>query len=185
MFSVYVYTWGIELILVATLSCETEYDSIYTSIKTFKTSSSKWRQIIELCGVTRVCTKKQELQSLYPAIFENIFLGLGGLHMEKNILACCCTQYVKFIGARVIFGHNEIFGQNVTNNVMTGNDYKLWCQTTRILSKSVVRLRLQIFFNDNKADLQKMVETLGWRKWRNGRKNGRKCPKCRWKEEEW
>ena len=31
----------------------------------------------------------KEIQLLYPQQFDNVFLGLGGFHTEKIILACC------------------------------------------------------------------------------------------------
>ena len=57
----------------------------------------------------------KELQLLNPEDFKNIFLGLGGFHMEKNVLACC-FQYLKLIGARDIFVQNEVFGPDITDN---------------------------------------------------------------------
>ena len=87
-------------------------------------------------------------------------MGLGGFHVEKNILTCC-VQYLKFIGARDVFVQNEIFGPTVTDNkVMTGKDYKLCRQGMRLLSESVERLRFEMFFNENRMNFQEIVESV-------------------------
>ena len=44
----------------------------------------------------------KELQLLKPAELSNLFIGLGGFHMEKVVLSCV-GLYLKDIGARDIF----------------------------------------------------------------------------------
>ena len=43
----------------------------------------------------------KEIQLLRPDEFDNIFLGLGGFHTEKVVLACC-GKLLEAIGARDI-----------------------------------------------------------------------------------
>ena len=70
-------------------------------------------------GVYRIA---KELQLLNPDAFSNIFLGLGGFHLEKVITACC-GKYLEESGVDIIFVENEIFGPSVVNSVMSGGNY--------------------------------------------------------------
>ena len=54
----------------------------------------------------------KELQLLNRNQFENIFLGLGGFHMEKVLIACC-GLYIENMGMENVFVENEIFGPGV------------------------------------------------------------------------
>ena len=66
----------------------------------------------------------KEIQLLKPDKFSNIFLGLGGFHMEKNTLAAI-GKYFSKSGARNIFVANG-YGPTVTDNkIMTGKHYVL------------------------------------------------------------
>ena len=70
-------------------------------------------------GVYRI---GKELQLLNRNLYENIFLGLGGFHMEKVLIACC-GSYFKDTGIDNIFVENKIFGLGVVNSVMSGVNY--------------------------------------------------------------
>ena len=67
----------------------TEYDTIYTCMKNFQ---DVLHQTFNQCGALwcdeGVYRLAKELQLLFPETFDNIFLGLGGFHMEKTIIAC-------------------------------------------------------------------------------------------------
>ena len=52
----------------------------------------------------------KELQLLDPSLFEKIFLGLGGFHMEKK---SCYGSYLQECGIGSVFAENEIFGPGV------------------------------------------------------------------------
>ena len=54
----------------------------------------------------------KELQLLNPDKFGNIFLGLGGFHPEKVVIACC-GKYLEESGIYSIFVELEIFGPEV------------------------------------------------------------------------
>ena len=139
----------------------TDYDSINTIMINFQDAlKQKGADYGALWCDEGVYHIAKELQLLNPDVFKNIFLGLGGFHVEKNILTCC-VQYLKFIGARDVFVQNEIFGPTVTDNkVMTGKDYKLCRQGMRLLSESVERLRFEMFFNVNRMNFQEIVESV-------------------------
>ena len=67
----------------------TEYDTIYTCMKNFQ---DVLHQTFNQCGALwcdeGVYRLAKELQLLFPETFDDIFLGLGGFHMEKTIIAC-------------------------------------------------------------------------------------------------
>ena len=56
----------------------------------------------------RVHRIAKELQLQNPVQFENIFLGIGGFHLEKNLFACCGV-YLEGNGFKNILLKNEIF----------------------------------------------------------------------------
>ena len=56
-------------------------------------------------GVYRI---GKELQLLNPNKFANIFLGIGGFHMEKVI--SCCRKYLEESGIDTVLVENEIYG---------------------------------------------------------------------------
>ena len=93
----------------------TDYDSINTIMINFqdilKQKGADYGALWCDEGVYHIA---KELQLLNSDVFKNIFLGLGGFHVEKNILTCC-VQYLKFIGACDVFVQNEIFGLTVTD----------------------------------------------------------------------
>ena len=110
-------------------------------------------------GVMKGFRIAKEIQLLYPEKFKNVFIGLGGFHTEKVLLACCGI-YLKNIGARNIFVTNEIYGPLVTDHaVLSGKDYIQSREAMRNLSESVDRIRLDIFKLSN-PDLLKPTESI-------------------------
>ena len=81
----------------------TEYDTIYTCMKNFQ---DVLHQTFNQCGALwcdeDVYRLTKELQLLFPETFDNIFLGLGGFHMEKTIIACI-RKYLQGSGVDSIF----------------------------------------------------------------------------------
>ena len=57
-------------------------------------------------GVYRIA---KELQLQNPIKFGNIFLGIGGFHLEKILLACY-RVYLEGTGVENMLFNNEIFG---------------------------------------------------------------------------
>ena len=60
-------------------------------------------------GVYRLA---KELQLNHPERFKNTFLGIGGIHMEKIIIACC-GKYLEESGISSVLVANEIFSSQV------------------------------------------------------------------------
>ena len=58
---------------------------------------------------------------MHPNEFENIFLGLGGFHAEKAVIACV-GRFLEDVGVGSVFVANEIFGPSVVStNVMNSS----------------------------------------------------------------
>ena len=70
-------------------------------------------------GVYRIA---KELQLLNPDKFANIFVRLGGFHLEKVVIACC-GKYLEESGIDSISVKLEIFGPEVVTSVMADGNY--------------------------------------------------------------
>ena len=67
---------------------ETQFDNIFTYMKNFYVLLQKnipYGRLWSDEGVYKIAKEKQLLR---PQEIDNIFLGLGGFHMEKVVLAC-------------------------------------------------------------------------------------------------
>ena len=83
-------------------------------------------------GVFRL---EKELQLLNPTLFDNIFLGLGGFHMEKVMIACC-GKYLEDTGVDSIFLENEVNRPENVKSVMNGDNYVRWILEWQFCQKS-------------------------------------------------
>ena len=61
----------------------------------------------------------KEIQLMKPDQFNNIFLGLGGFHMEKIVLACLGV-YLEPSGIFAVLVETECYG---TETVISGSHY--------------------------------------------------------------
>ena len=101
----------------------TDFDTIYTCMINFQDvllqkgldSGPLWCDE----GIYHIA---KELQLLNPEEFQNIFLGLGGFHLEKVVIACC-GKYLEESGINSIFVELEIFGPEVVTSVMADGNY--------------------------------------------------------------
>ena len=95
----------------------TEYDTIFTAMRNFqdvlRQKDQNYGPLWCDKGVYKVA---KELQLLNPTQFDDIFLGLGGFHMEKVLIACY-GFYLKETGIDKVFAENEIFGSGVVSMV--------------------------------------------------------------------
>ena len=100
----------------------TEYDTINTTMKNFQdVLLQKNLQYGPLWCDEGVYRLAKELQLLNPDGFSNIFLGLGGFHTEKVLIACC-GKFLENIGIDSVLVENEIFGPAVVNTVLNVDD---------------------------------------------------------------
>lgn len=101
----------------------TEFDTIFTCLKNFQDvllqKQLPYGPLWCDEGVYRIA---KEIQLLRPNEFDNIFLGLGGFHTEKVLLACI-GKYIENIGVEEILVENEIFGPAVVKSVLNAGHY--------------------------------------------------------------
>ena len=101
----------------------TEYDTIHTVMCNFqevlRQRSQPYGPLWCDEGVYRLA---KELQLLDQDRFDNIFLGLGGFHMEKVMIACC-GEYLEETGFDTVFVENEVYGPDIVKSVMNGGHY--------------------------------------------------------------
>ena len=73
---------------------------------------------------------------------KNIFLGLGGFHTEKAVIACV-RKFLEDVGVDSVFVTNKIFGPSVVStNVMNGSHYVRAKRGMTLLSEATSRLQL-------------------------------------------
>ena len=123
----------------------TEYDTVFTCMTNFqdvlKQLGLPYGPLWSDEGVYHIA---KELQLLNPNLFQNIFLGLGGFHTEKIVLACLGT-YLKESGIEQILVENEIFGPVAVNSVMSGADYALGKRGMSLIAEAMSRLYISAF----------------------------------------
>ena len=92
------------------------FHAIYTCMKN---SQDVLQQRNQRCGALwrdeGVYHVAKELQLLKPTELGNIFIGLGGFHLEKVLLGVV-GQFLEKIGVRDIFVQNEIYTPAITDN---------------------------------------------------------------------
>ena len=121
----------------------TEYDTIFTCMRNFQDVLLQ----IDLeygplwCdeGIYRIA---KELQLLNPSLFSNIFLGIGGFHMEK-ILISCCGSYLKECGVENVFVESVVFGPGVVQSVTSGSNCIRGKKGMMILAETLQQLQFQ------------------------------------------
>ena len=84
-----------------------------------------------------------------PVQFGNIFLGTGGFHLEKNLLACCGV-YLEGTGVENILVENEIFGSVSVKSATSVGDYIRGKHAMPIFADALQRLQLQRFLESLK-----------------------------------
>ena len=129
----------------------TEFDTIYTVMINFQ---DVLRQKGLRCGTLwsdeGVYRIAKELQLLYPARFENIFLGIGGFHME-NVVIACCVKYLEEIGIDHVLVENEIFGTDIVKSALDGGNYIRGKRGIALISEAICHLQLSAFMKNISA----------------------------------
>ena len=132
----------------------TEFDTIFTCMKNFQDVLQQ--RDLEYgplwCDEGVYCIAK-ELQLLNPDTFSNIFLGLGGFHMEKIVIACCGT-YLANTGIENILVEHEIFGPGVVKSVMSGSNYIRGKRGMILVAEALTRLQLETFSSESHNTLK-------------------------------
>lgn len=127
----------------------TEYDTINTVMCNFqdvlRQRSQPYGPLWCDEGVYRLA---KELQLLDQDRFNNIFLGLGGFHMEKVMIACC-GKYLEETGIDTVLAENEVYGPGVVKSVMDGGHYVRGIRGMSIVSEVIQALQINEFVNQN------------------------------------
>ena len=140
----------------------TEYNTINTCMRNFQDvlSQNDLEYSLLWCdeGVYRIA---KELQLLNPEGFNNIFLGLGGFHLEK-ILIACAGKFLEESGVENVFVENEIFGPGVVKTVMNGGHYVRGKRGMTLISEALHRLQISQFIETNDClQFQSLFEKIG------------------------
>ena len=100
-----------------------EYDTIFICMKNFQdVLQQRHFNYGPLWCDESVYRIAKELQLLNPSLFGNVFLGLGGFHLEK-VLISCCGSYLQECGIGSVFVENEVFGPGLAQSVLSGGHY--------------------------------------------------------------
>ena len=123
----------------------TEYDTIHTVMCNFqdvlRQRSQPYGPLWCDEGVYRLA---KELQLLDQDRFDNIFLGLGGFHMEKVMIACC-GKYLEETGFDTVFVENKVYGPDNVKSVKNGGHYVRGIRCMVIISEVLHTLQMNQF----------------------------------------
>ena len=127
----------------------TSYDSIFISIINFQNIMKQTRNIsgVLWCdeGVYHIA---REIQLLSPDSFDNVFLELGGCHMEKVVMTCP-GKYLKGTGIDKVLINTEIYGPISLETVLNGGHYADANRAYSLTAEFLHVLQLDIFFTEN------------------------------------
>ena len=125
----------------------TEHDAILTAMVNFQdVLQQRGMSCGPLWSDKGVYILAKELRLNHPGKFNNIFLGIGGFHMEKIIIACC-GKYLEESRINNVLGAIEIFGPQVVKSVMEGSHYVRGKRGIAIIAESMEHLQLSTLFN--------------------------------------
>ena len=125
----------------------TQYDSIYTTMINFQDvlhqlnlqEGSLWCDE----GVYHIA---KEIQLVHPEKFSNVFLGLGGFHLQKVVLACI-GLYLRSSGAFEIIVETETMGPHSAESALNGNHYSRAVRVIGMLCEVMQTLQWRAFFD--------------------------------------
>ena len=125
----------------------TEFDTIYTVMINYRDvllqKQLPYGPLWSDEGVYRVA---KELQLHHPEKFCNIFLGVGGFHLDKVIIACCGSYLEEYGGIDSVLVESEIFGVSVMKPVMNGSSCVRGKRGICLIAEALEHLQLSIFW---------------------------------------
>ena len=110
-------------------------------------------------GVYRIA---KEIQLQQPEKFDNIFLGIGGFHLEKIVIACC-GKYLEESGIDSVLVETTIYRISVVNSVMNGSNYIRGKRGMSLIAEALEHLQLSAFIESNSLnfeDVSKILDTM-------------------------
>ena len=90
----------------------------------------------------------KEIQLLKPEQFSNIFLGLGGFHMEKIVLVGLGT-YLESSGIFSVLVETECYGPDTINSVISGSHYSRARTTHSMIHEVLISMMFEAFRAEN------------------------------------
>ena len=82
-----------------------------------------------------------------PDQFNNIFLGLGGFHMEKIVLACL-GAYLEPSGIFAVLVETECYGTDVIKSVISGSHYSRARTAHSMIHEVLTSMMLEAFLSN-------------------------------------
>ncbi len=138
----------------------TTYDAILTSMINFqdalKQKGDSYGGLWADEGVYRIA---KEIQLIKPNDFPDIFLGLGGFHMEKIVFACL-GAYLEQSGIFSVLVQTECFGLDAINSVISGSHYARASSAHSIIHEVIMSMMFEEFLRkhpDRSAKLQEIL----------------------------
>ena len=127
----------------------TTYDAILTTMINFqdalKQKDDSYGGLWADEGVYRIA---KEIQLLKPDQFSNIFLGLGGFHMEKIVLACL-GAYLEPSGIFSVLVETECYGPDTINSVISGSHYSRSRTAHSMIHEVLISMMFEAFREEN------------------------------------
>ena len=125
----------------------TTYDAILTTMINFQdVLKQKGDSYGGLWADECVYRIAKEIQLMKPDQFNNIFLGLGGFHMEKIVLACLGT-YLEPSGIFAVLVETECYGTDVIKTVISSSHYSRARTAHSILHEVLTSMMLEVLLS--------------------------------------
>ena len=125
----------------------TTYDAILTTMINFQDAlKQKGDAYGGLWADEGVYCIAKEIQLIKPDQFGNIFLGLGGFHMEKIVLACL-GSYLEPSGIFSALVETECYGTDVIKTVISGSHYTRARTAHLLIHEALMSMLLEAFLS--------------------------------------
>ena len=135
----------------------TTYDAVLTTMINFQDALKKEGDTYGALwadeGMYRIA---KEIQLVKPDKFSNIFLGLGGFHMEKIVLACL-GAYLEPSGIFAVLVETECYGTDIIRTVISGSHYSRARTAHSMIHEVLMSMMLEGFlskFPDKRMELE-------------------------------
>ena len=120
----------------------TEYDTIFTTMVNFQdVRKQKESEISLLWSDEGVYQTAKEIQLWHPWKFSNIYLGIGGFHLERVVIDCLGT-YLKSSGIQNLVLEEKFYRPAVLNSVMSGGNYIRGERGMSLITEAIDQLQI-------------------------------------------
>ena len=97
------------------------------------------------------CTILQKKYNSYTQRFRNIFLGIGGFHLEKVVIGCLGT-YLKSNDIQNLLVEVKVYGPAVVNSVMSGRNYIWGKRGMSLIDEAIEQLQAYSFLKSSDGE---------------------------------